>query len=59
MLKKALSLALIGLLFHILLCVRPASAGTKMDKQSQFAEKVKAGIAKLGVGKDAKVVIKL
>jgi len=36
-----------------------AWAGMKPDKQAQFAEKVKAGVARLGVGPEARVTLKL
>jgi hypothetical protein len=40
-------------------CVRPTSAASKEEKQVQRAEKVRAGILKLGVGMDARVALKL
>jgi hypothetical protein len=36
-----------------------AIAGSKVEKESRRIEKVKAGIAKLGVGRDARIDIKL
>jgi hypothetical protein len=36
-----------------------ALAGPKVDKESRRAEKVKAGIAKLGVGEDARIAVML
>ncbi len=35
------------------------SAMTKAEKETRFAEKIKAGIAKLGTGKDARIEVKL
>jgi hypothetical protein len=58
MFTKLLSLALSGLLVY-LLCPASVSAGTKPEKDAQLAEKVRAGIAKLGTGPDARVEIKL
>ena len=55
MLKKYLTLALAVLMFQAIFCVQPLSAGAPADKQ----EKVKAGISKLGVGKEALVEVKL
>jgi hypothetical protein len=36
-----------------------AIAGSKVEKESRRIEKVKAGVAKLGVGRDARIDIKL
>lgn len=58
MLKKILSLALAGA-FMAAASAQPASALTKAEKQAQFAEKVKAGIAQLGTGTEARVEVKL
>jgi hypothetical protein len=58
MFKKILTIAIAGLLIQAV-CAQPASAASKAEKQVQRAEKVKAGILKLGVGTDARVAIKL
>lgn len=59
MLKRFLSFLLAALLIQLAL-VTPASAKSgEGDKQAQRAEKVKAGIAKLGVGEAARVKVKL
>ena len=58
MLKKILSLALAGA-FMAAASAQPASALTKAEKEAQFAERVKAGIAQLGTGTDARVEVKL
>lgn len=60
MLKKFLSFLLAALLIQLAL-VTPASAKSgEGDKQeARRAEKVKAGIAKLGVGEMARVKVKL
>ena len=41
------------------LSLQSVSAGTKAKEEAQLAQKVRAGIAKLGVGKDARVEVKL
>ncbi|HWW76823.1 MAG TPA: hypothetical protein VNZ44_15600, partial [Pyrinomonadaceae bacterium] len=60
MLKKILSLALAGA-FMAAASAQPAPAATltKAEKEAQFAEKVKAGIARLGTGTEARVEVKL
>ena len=57
MLKNVLSLVLVGVLLSVVGAV-PAYAGSK-EKEIRFAEKVKAGISKLGTGADARVEVKL
>ena len=59
MLKKVLSLVAIVALFHAGFCVQTASARSKAEKQARFAEKVKAGVEKLGVGEESYVTVKL
>jgi hypothetical protein len=56
MFRKFVSLALVGLLLNLTF-YSTATANTEQD--AKFAEQVKANIAKLGTGKDAKVEIKL
>ena len=58
MLKKFLSLALVGLLIN-LFSVSPVYASSKEEKQARFAEQVKRGVLKLGTGTDARVEVKL
>ena len=58
MFKKVLSLALVGFLLSVA-GPRLAYAGTKEEKATRFAAKVKAGIAKLGTGADARIEVKL
>lgn len=58
MLKKSLSLALAGLVLH-LACAVTVGAATKAGKEARRAEEVKAAIAKLGTGPDARVEVKL
>src|SRR5687768_3690200 len=57
MYKKILS-ALLALLL-IYLAPLHVSAKSKAEKEAQRAEKVKQSIAKLGVGRDARIVVKL
>jgi hypothetical protein len=59
MLKKVLVMITLSLLLHAVTSVRPAPATTKSDKQSRFTEKVRQAVARLGVGKDATVKVKL
>ena len=55
MLKKVLSLVLVGFLFSV---AGPTYAGPK-EKETRFAEKVKEGISKLGTGVEARIEVKL
>lgn len=56
MLKKCLSLALAALLVQA--SGVPASAATG-EKEARFAERVKAGVARLGTGPEARVKVRL
>jgi hypothetical protein len=58
MFRKILSVGLAGLLIQ-LACAYPAFAKTGSKKEVERAEKVRAGIAMLGTGPDARVKIKL
>ena len=58
MVKKILSLTLVCLLAH-LAYAQPVSASTRAEKKTQFADKARAGIAKLGTGPEARVEVKL
>ena len=59
MLKKSLSLTLAVLMLQVMISVQTASASPATDRQARLAGKVKEGISKLGVGKDARVAVKL
>ena len=59
MFKKSLALALAALMLQVMISVQTASAGPAVDKQDKLTAKVKDGIAKLGVGRDARVAVKL
>ena len=56
--QKVLKLIVVGLLVN-LVCVAPVAASSQAEKEARFTEKVKAGIAKLGVGPEARVEVKL
>jgi hypothetical protein len=58
MFKKILATTLAVLLIQTFFLL-PASAATKEEKQAQRVERVRAGILKLGVGPEARVVLKL
>lgn len=58
MLKKLISIALAGLLFQVA-CARTVVANTGAEKEARAIEKIKAGLAKLGTGKEARVEVKL
>lgn len=57
--KKALSLLVTGLLMQTVFCFETAFASSGAEKQAQFSKRVKAGVGKLGVGREARVEIKL
>ncbi|HEU4387237.1 MAG TPA: hypothetical protein VFV34_05530 [Blastocatellia bacterium] len=59
MFKNTLTMILAALLIQAVVCVRPAAASSKAEKEIKRVEKVKSGILKLGVGRDARVAIKL
>lgn len=50
---------MLGAVLLTITCSSPALAGSSADKEAQFAQKVKAEIAKLGTGPDAQVEVKL
>jgi hypothetical protein len=60
MFRKLLSLVLVGLLAQLCF-IQPAAAasGGKAEKEAQFVNRVREGIAKLGVGEEARVEVKL
>ena len=59
MLRKYISLALVVFLVSIIVCVRPTNAKSKEENLAQHTQQVKAVISKLGVGKDARVDLRL
>lgn len=56
MFKKYVSLALVGLLLNLTFY---STAMANTEKNAKFAEKIKASIAKLGIGKESRVKVKL
>src|SRR5581483_1132452 len=58
MFRKSLCVLLDAVLVSVL-TTQPAQAASRAEKQAAFAEKIKAGIAKLGVGTDARVEVRL
>lgn len=58
MFKKYLTLALAVLVINLSLGVS-VFAGRKADKEARFAEKVKASVARLGTGENARIEVKL
>lgn len=58
MFKKVLPLVLVGFLLNVI-GVSFAYAGSKEEKETRFAEKVKEGISKLGTGAEARIEVKL
>jgi hypothetical protein len=59
MFRNSLSWLLAGSLVFALLCATPAAAGPKAETEAQRTEKVKAGIARLGVGRETRVRVRL
>lgn len=59
MFKQILSFTLVVLLFNVMAANSAYAGSSKEEKEARFAEKVKAGIAKLGTGKEARVEVKL
>jgi hypothetical protein len=58
MIKKFTAFALACLLLQMAYA-RPAAAKTRPEQDAQLAEKVKAGIARLGTGPDARIEVRL
>ena len=58
MIKKYLSLVLVGLLLQAA-SAAPALAESKFEKDMKLAWKVKQGVSTIGVGRDARVAVKL
>jgi hypothetical protein len=59
MFKRFISLALAVLIAVPLTQVQVIAADSNAEKEARYVEKVKAGVAKLGVGPDARVKVKL
>jgi hypothetical protein len=58
MFKKTIAAGIAGILLSMAPGIEPIYAGTKEGKEVQ-SEKIRAGIYKLGIGKDARVQVKL
>jgi hypothetical protein len=56
--KKTIAVGIAGILIFMALGIESTYAGTKAGKDTQ-PEKIRAGIYKLGLGKDARVEVKL
>lgn len=59
MLKKWLSLMLVGLLCQTTLMASAVSARTRGDEDAKLAQKVKASVYELGTGPEARIKVKL
>lgn len=59
MCRKLLSLVLVGLLAQVCFVQPAAASGGKAEKEARFVNRIKEGIAKLGVGEAARVEVKL
>jgi len=59
MVRRFISLFLAALLVLLMAQPQTAAPDPKAEKQARFVEKVKAGVAKLGVGPDARIKVKL
>ena len=59
MFKKSFAVIIAFCLLQMLCVVQTASAKSKEEKQEQITQKVKTGISKLGVGRDARIEITL
>lgn len=59
MLKQSISWLLVSSLILMLAYSPAVAAGSKAEKEAQRTEKVKAGIARLGVGNQARVTVRL
>lgn len=57
--KKLSSVLIIALLVCAEVCIQPAYAKTQADRQAQHNAKITNAIGKLGVGKDARISVKL
>ena len=56
--KRILSLLLVGLVLNLAFYA-PVRANPNPEKEAKFALKVKIAVAKLGIGRDARVEVKL
>ncbi len=59
MFTRALSIAIVIAMLQSSTFVETAAARSKAEKRALFAEKVKAGVERLGVGEDTRVAVRL
>ncbi|HVG19148.1 MAG TPA: hypothetical protein VNI02_08845 [Blastocatellia bacterium] len=59
MLKRMTTVMIAALLAFMAVTPIPADASTKAEKDARHVEKVRAGISKLGAGRDARVAVRL
>ena len=59
MFRKSLATIIAVLLLHTLFLVQPATASSKAEKDARLATQVKQKLSTLGVGKDARIAVKL
>lgn len=57
--RKPISLAIAGLLISMTLGLQTLAANPKPDRRAELTEKTRCGIHKLGVGKEARVEVRL
>lgn len=56
--KRLFSMSLIGILLSAVIAW-PVAPSTKVEKEIQFSQKVKAGVASIGTGQETRVEVKL
>ncbi len=59
MLKRVLAMTLVSLFVNSAAFALPDPPGSKSDKQEQLVERVRLGIARIGIGKEAVVEVRL
>lgn len=59
MFKKFATLTLVGLLIQAAICVEPVWASSTAEKEARLAANMKARVVKLGVSKDASIMVAL
>jgi predicted transcriptional regulator len=58
-LRKTIALTIAAVLISLTLGLQSVSANTKADPRAELTEKARAGIQKIGIGKEARVEVKL
>lgn len=59
MLRKSLAMIVTVVLLQMLLCVQPASASSRAEKDARLAAQVKEKLSTFGVGHSARLAVKL